>query len=228
MKKSPSKPRGVTRRRALQVAAVAAGGASLLPGRSSAQLPQSLAEPDFKIRSGRIRQSIMGWTYNPMPTPELAKLCQEIGLVAMEGVGKEHYPLIRKLGLEISLGSSHGFAKGPCNRAYHDSVIQSLREGIDTAVQHGCSKVITFTGMREPGITDEQGARNCVDCWKQVIGYAEEKGVTLCLEHLNSRDNTHPMKGHPGYLGDHVDFCAELVHRVGSPQFKLRRDARPA
>jgi hypothetical protein len=129
--------------------------------------------------------------------------------VAMEGVGREYYPMIKELGLQISLGSSHGFAKGPFNRANHASVIKSLREGIDVAVQFGCPKVITFTGMREKGISDEEGAKNCVDAWKQVVGYAEEKKVTLCLEHLNSRDSTHPMKGHPGYFGDHVDFCVE-------------------
>lgn len=166
----------------------------------------------------------MGWTFNPMPTPELAKLCREIGLVAMEGVGAEHYPMIKSLGLEISLTGSHGFAKGPFNRANHEFVIQKLREGIDLAVKFGAPGVITFTGMREAGISDEEGARNCVECWKQVIGYAEEKGINLCLEHLNSRDSSHPMKGHPGYFGDDVDFCVELIHRVGSPRMKLLFD----
>jgi len=215
---------GLSRRRALQVAAVAGAGVSLMSHEVAAQMPRSFVEPDFKIHNQRIRQSIMGWTFNPMPTPELAKLCKDIGLVAMEGVGREHYSMIKDLGLQISLGNSHGFAKGPFNRANHEMVIKSLREGIDVAVQFGCYKVITFTGMREKGISDEEGAKNCVDAWKKVIGYAEEKKVTLCLEHLNSRDNTHPMKGHPGYFGDHVDFCVELIQRVGSPNFKLLFD----
>ncbi len=166
----------------------------------------------------------MGWTFNPMPTPDLARLCKEIGLVAMEGVDSKHYPLVRELGLQISLVGSHGFAKGPFNRANHEFVIKSLREGIDTAVEFGCSKVITFTGMREAGIDDEEGAKNCVNCWREVIGYAEQKKVTLCLEHLNSRDNSHPMKGHPGYFGDDVERCVELIKRVGSPNFKLLFD----
>jgi len=119
---------------------------------------------------------------------------------------------------------SHGFARGPFNPANHDFVIQRLREGIDLAAEVGSPAVITFTGMREPGISDEQGARNCVDCWKKVIGYAEEKKINLCLEHLNSRDNTHPMKGHPGYFGDDVDFCVELIRRVDSPRMKLLFD----
>ena len=92
------------------------------------------------------------------------------------------------------------------------------------AVQVGCKNVITFTGMREAGISDEAAARNCVESWKRVIGYAEQKKINLCLEHLNSRDNTHPMKGHPGYFGDNVDFCVELIRRVDSPNMKLLFD----
>jgi hydroxypyruvate isomerase len=78
--------------------------------------------------------------------------------------------------------------------------------------------------MREKGISDEQAAKNCIACWKQVIAYAEEKKVNLCLEHLNTRDNTHPMKGHPGYFGDNVDFCVELIRRMDSPRMKLLFD----
>jgi hydroxypyruvate isomerase len=204
-----------------RVGAMAASAAAALPAMASAM---EAIPPDYRIRNKRIRQSIMGWTFDPMPVRELARACREIGLVAMEGVGAEHYPMIRELGLEISLVGSHGFSKGPFNRANHEFVAKKLREGIDLAVQFGCNKVITFTGMREQGISDEEGAKNCVDCWKSVIGYAEKKKVFLCLEHLNSRDNTHPMKGHPGYFGDNVDFCVELIRRVGSPNMKLLFD----
>jgi hydroxypyruvate isomerase len=132
--------------------------------------------------------------------------------------------MVRQLGLKISLVGSHGFARGPLNPANHDFCEKKLREGIDLAVANGCENVITFTGMREKGITDEQAAKNCIACWKQVIAYAEEKKVNLCLEHLNTRDNTHPMKGHPGYFGDNVDFCVELIRRVDSPRMKLLFD----
>ena len=205
----------------------AAGTAGLAGGVAGARggIPEREEVPaDYRIRNQRIRQSIMGWTYNPMPTPELARLCKEIGLLAMEGIGAEHYPMVKELGLEISLVGSHGFARGPVNRGNHKFVVQRLREGIDLAVKFGAPAVITFTGMREPGISDEQGAKNCVDCWKHVAAYAEEKKINLCLEHLNSVDDTHPMKGHPGYFGDDVDFCVELIERVGSPRMKLLFD----
>ena len=72
--------------------------------------------------------------------------------------------------------------------------------------------------------SDEQAERNCIACWKQVIGYAEQKQVNLCLEHLNTRDDTHPMKGHPGYYGDDVDLCVDLIRRMDSPRMKLLFD----
>jgi hydroxypyruvate isomerase len=181
-------------------------------------------EPDFQIRNRRIKQSIMGWTFDPMPTPELARHCKAIGLVAMEGMNEKFYPLIRELGLAVSLVGSHGFSRGPFNPANHEFVLQRLQQGIDLAEQVGCRNVITFTGMREPGITDEAGAKNCVECWRKAISHAEKKRVNLCLEHLNSRDDTHPMKGHPGYFGDDVDFCVELIRRVDSPNMKLLFD----
>jgi hydroxypyruvate isomerase len=78
--------------------------------------------------------------------------------------------------------------------------------------------------MTVKGMADVTAEQNCLDCWKQVIEYAEEKQITLVLEHLNSRDDSHPMKGHPGYFGDDVDRCFDLVHRMDSPHFKLLFD----
>jgi hydroxypyruvate isomerase len=159
-----------------------------------------------------------------MDTLELARHAKEIGLQGIEGVDRKFYKDLRGLGLEISLVGSHGFAQGPCNPKFREEVISKLTEAIDVATDVGCKKVITFTGMRFEGMDPEQAAKDCIDTWKAVIPHAERRGITLVLEHLNSRDNTHPMKGHPGYFGDHVDFCAELIRRIDSPHFKLLFD----
>ena len=211
-----------SRRQLLQ----AAGAAGLCGTASTAraQLPAAQAHANFKIAKGRIRQSVMGWCFKPMSAGELARHGRDMGLVGIEGISWSDYPAVRRLGLEISLVSSHGFKQGPCTRDNHESCATKLRASIDRAVEVSCPSVITFTGMREPGVTDKQGAQNCVDLWKSVIGYAEERNVNLCLEHLNSRDDTHPMKGHPGYFGDDVDFCVDLIRRVGSPNMKLLFD----
>ena len=56
------------------------------------------------------------------------------------------------------------------------------------------------------------------------MAHAEKKGVTVCLEHLNTRDDSHPMKGHPGYQGDDLDYVAKIIRAVGSPRVKLLFD----
>ncbi|MEM7474421.1 MAG: TIM barrel protein [Planctomycetota bacterium] len=175
-------------------------------------------------RKGHIRQSVMGWCFKPMSAVELAKIGKRLGLVAMEGIDSKFYPEIRKLGLEISLVGSHGFAKGPISTDNHAEVESKLRESIDKAVEFKSPSVITFTGMQVKGQSEEKSKQNCIDCWKRIISYAEEKGINLVLEHLNSRDDSHPMKGHPGYFGDDVDLCAELIERMDSPNFKLLFD----
>jgi hydroxypyruvate isomerase len=207
-------------------ASVAAGAAwAARPVTLTAAEGQPPAPPaDYRIERGRIKHSVMGWCFNPMPTTELIDACHRMGMTAMEGIGREFYPKIREAGMNVSLVGAHGFTKGPLDPENRAFCIEKLREGIDVAVQYGSQNVITFTGMRVAGISDEQAIRNCVECWKQVIPYAEEKGINLCLEHLNSRDNTHPMKGHPGYFGDDVDLCVDLIKQVDSPRMKLLFD----
>ena len=191
----------------------------------SAQTPRAELNPNFKVNKGRIRQSVMGWCFKPMPMMELAKHCKAIGIEAMEGVSAKDYPAIRKLGLKISLVSGgHGFKKGPCVAANRDMVVEKLKNGIDLAAQIGTKSVITFTGMREKGLTDKAGATNCIEAWKMVMSYAGKKKINLVLEHLNTRDDSHPMKGHPGYFGEDVDHCVELIRKVDSPNMKLLFD----
>lgn len=190
-----------------------------------AQLPRAKADPNYVARRGRIRQSIMGWCFRDhFDAVTLARHCKALGIVAMEGIPGTDYPAVVKQGLKISLVGSHGFAKGPCNPRFRDEVVTKLKSAIDLAREIGTKNVITFTGMRYPGMDDEQARKNCLNVWKEVLPYAERNKVTLVLEHLNSRDDTHPMKGHPGYFGDDVDFCFDLIRELGSDHFKLLFD----
>ena len=209
--------KGLSRRKLIGAAAATAATVGNIKADSDKKL--------FKVKNGRIRQSVMGWCFNPMPTMELAKHCKEIGLVAMEGIDAKHYPAVRELGLKISLVSGgHGFRNGPCDPKNTETVINGIKKGIDLAVDIGTKSVITFTGMKYKDMDPDKAAALCVETWKKVIPHAEKKGINLVLEHLNSRDDSHPMKGHPGYFGDDVDFCADLVNKVGSKNFKLLFD----
>lgn len=204
---------------ATPVGAVAAAGCAASAGPS-----EPLVDPAYRIRNRGIRHSVMGWCFKPMDAATLAAHARDIGLVGIEGIDRKDYPLVKSLGLEISLVGSHGFARGPCNPAFREETIEKLADAIDVAASVGSRKVITFTGMRFDGMDRDRAIADCITAWKQVLPQAEKQGITLVLEHLNSRDATHPMKGHPGYFGDDVDFCVDLVHRIGSPNFKLLFD----
>lgn len=53
---------------------------------------------------------------------------------------------------------------------------------------------------------------------KQIVGLAEKKNVTICMELLNSRVD------HGDYMCDRTPWGVELVKQVGSPRFKLLYD----
>ncbi|NOY43544.1 MAG: TIM barrel protein [Planctomycetes bacterium] len=166
----------------------------------------------------------MAWCFNPLPMETLIPACAKMGLAAIEGIAPKFYPLMKEHGLGVSLCGSHGFRRGPVSPDNRAFCVAKLRESIDLAVEWNVQNVITFTGMREKGISDAASIRNCVECWKEVIDYAEQKEVNLALEQLNSRDDSHPMKGHPGYFGDDIDLCVDLIRQVDSPRMKLLFD----
>ena len=205
------------RRHFLGGAALAAGSLALGPGRSMAA-PERI-DTQFK-------HSVMGWCFGGrgVKPKQLAEWCVKLGMHGMEGIPRTAYKDVMELGLEISLVRSHGFAEGPCDPRYTDMVLAKLREGIEVASQVKAKRVITFTGMRYEGMDDEKAAKLCVETWKKVIPLAEEKGITICFEHLNSRAAEGKMTGHPGYFGDDVDFCVDLIKQVGSENFKLLFD----
>ena len=79
-----------SRRQLLQGTAASVIGLSLSHA-AQAQLPRESADPAFRIKQGRIRQSVMGWCFNPMKPEVLAQHGKEIGLVAIEGIPREAY-----------------------------------------------------------------------------------------------------------------------------------------
>jgi hydroxypyruvate isomerase len=221
--RSTSSGRAIKRRSVLRAAAAATLGTTAASRIGAGADPPPPAA-DYRVTHGRIRQSVMGWCFDPMPAMELAQHCKAMGLTAIEGIDTQFYPQIKELGLDVSLVSSHGFRRGMCDRDYHAECVRILTERIELAARHGFKNVITFTGYLPAGVKPEQATKNCIDGWKKIIRFAEEKQVNLCLEHLNTRDDSHPMKGHPGYFGDDVDHCIDIIRAVDSPRMKLLFD----
>lgn len=219
-------------RRHLLGAAVAAGAASALSRAAAAEGAAAV--------KGRINQSVVFWCFNLMGDKwDIDRTCQvakELGCKSVELAAPDTWDTIKKHGLTCAIAPNGmpgaPFMKGLNNLRYHEEVIARTTRMIDDCAAAGFPSVIAFTGYKWRDAEDpasgeigrEEGADNCVAGLKKLAAHAEKKGVTICLEHLNSRDGSHPMKGHPGYQGDDLDYVAAILRRVGSPRVKLLFD----
>jgi sugar phosphate isomerase/epimerase len=192
------------------------------------------------VRNGRIRQSLVFWCLNgtewKWDMDHICSTAKDLGCESVELVPPELWPILRKHGLKSAIASNGmpdpPFHKGVNNPRYHDEVLSRTRHAIDQAADFKIPNVIAFTGYKwrdseDPGsgeISLAEGAANSIKALGELGRYAAAKNVTVCLEQLNTRDTSHPMKGHPGYQGDNLDYCADIVKRVGSPNVKLLFD----
>ena len=198
----------------LSVAALAASGG-----------PLQAADAPIATRQ-QIKQSLVHWCYKEAwpDAEEMCKVAVRLGCQSIELIDPMHWPTLKKHGLTCAIASGgHGFKVGPNHKENWQTCREQLTERIQTAAEFGVERVITFTGFAN-GLSLEEGADNCVTFFKELAGVAEKSGVMLCIEMLNTRDDTHPMKGHPGYQGDHTDYCVDIIRRVGSEHFKLLFD----
>lgn len=221
----------VDRRRLLQGA---------LAGAALAPLTSSCAAEEKTVKNGRIKQSIVFWCFNAMgdkwSIDKTCEIAKQLGVTSIELGGPENWPTLKKHGLTCAIASNGmpgaPFMKGFNNPAYHEQVIAVTKKTIDACADFGCPAVIGFTGYKWKNADDpksgeisrEDGEKNCIKGLKEVASYAEQKKVTICVEHLNTRDDSHPMKGHPGYQGDDLDYLAGILRKVGSPRVKLLFD----
>lgn len=169
---------------------------------------------------GRIRQSVSFWCFNRPDLPFL-KLCHEMKRIGYEGfdlLPEDHWPVAKLNGLSIVAQGGHNSIAEGLNRVEHHARIEAeLRANIDKAAANGIPCLVCFSGNRA-GMDDATGLANTVAGLKRVAGYAEEKGVTLTLETLNSKID------HKDYMGDTTAWCAEVVKRVGSLRVKMLYD----
>jgi hydroxypyruvate isomerase len=157
-----------------------------------------------------------------MSVEELAKHSAALGIQSVELVDPKEWPMLKQLGLTCAIAGSHGFSKGFAHREEWAECHKKLRDAIERSAAAGISRVITFSGFRR-GLSDEEGIKNMVAGLKEIVGFAEEKKVTLCVEMLNSRVDI-SMKGHPDYFCDSIERTVDILKQVGSPRCKALFD----
>jgi hydroxypyruvate isomerase len=169
------------------------------------------------VKNGRINQSASKWCYGKMSLEELCVVGKKLGLKAIDLLGPNDFPTLKKHGLACSMVNTHGLTKGLNRKENHEECLSKIRTAIEAASEYGYPNVITFPGNRK-GMPDDVGIDNSVAALKKVAAFAEKKKVNICLEYLNSKVN------HKDYMFDNVAWGVEVCKKVGSERVKILYD----
>ncbi len=196
-----------------------AGLAALATLPRSARAEEKTPTPSMPASpSESFHHSVCKWCYPKIPLDDLARAGKEIGLHSIELLDPADWPIVQRHGLTCAMANgTTTIPKGFNRLEHHARYVPTMIDRIGACADAGLPNVIVFSGNRG-GMPDEQGLENCVVGLKQIVGAAEKRGVTVCMELLNSKVN------HKDYMCDHTVWGVELVKRVGSERFKLLYD----
>jgi len=175
-------------------------------------------------RKGRLKQGITGGCLRGMPFEDQCREAARLGAKGFDLVGPDRFPILKKYGLVPSMvPSGSGIRDGIIHKELWDKFEPRMNADIDIAAEAGAPNVIVLAGERKrandsAAMSDEQGLDNAATFLNRLKKHAEDKGVTLSVELLNSKVN------HPRYMCDHTSWGAELCKRVNSPRVKLLYD----
>jgi hydroxypyruvate isomerase len=196
---------------------------AFLKSGAAASLASTLSSPAQQNNSAasqtRIHQSVCRWCYKQLSVDQLCQWAVQLGLKGVDLLEVDEFEIPRRYGLICTMGyAGGGTIPDALNRVEnHASIEAALRKNIPLAAKAGVPNVITFSGTRR-GMSDDEGARNTVAGLNRLKPIAEDNGVTICLELLNSKVN------HPDYMADHTAWGARVMHEVNSPRVKLLYD----
>ena len=222
----------ISRRTALRSIAGAAAAVTLVragaaeSGKKKAA-PASAA-PTAPAPAGAIRQSVCKWCFRDIPLDPFCAAAKEMGLESVELLDPVDFPTVKKYGLTCAMVNApsgktpQGVTVGPIRKAWnriehHDTLVELYEKRIAEVADAGLQTLICFSGDRE-GMSDEKGIENCALGLKRIMATAEKRGVTICMELLNSKVN------HKDYMCDRTPWGVELCKKIGSERFKLLYD----
>jgi hydroxypyruvate isomerase len=208
------------RRREFVSAAALVGAATVAGTHASAQTG-SAATPS----KGRLKQCVTGFPFDPKtPFEDRCREAARLGCVGYDLVGPKDWPTLKKYGLIPTMAPMGGLTmeNGIIHKETHEQFLVSLGAAIDECAAAGCPNIITVGGQRK-GMSDAEGADNAVAFLNRIKSRAEDKGVTICMEVMNSVLQD-PGLGRKDQMCDHVAWAVDVVQRVNSPRVKILYD----
>ncbi len=155
-----------------------------------------------------------------MALPDFFKGVVDRGLTAVDLLNEEQWTVAKnEFGLTCSMAyvGAGGINEGLNNPKHHETLINAMKTGLPKLKAAGFPNAICFFGKRD-GMSDYDGIKNSIACLKQIKPIAEDNGVTVNIELLNSKVN------HPDYIGDNTPYGAAIVAAIDSPNIKLLYD----
>ena len=202
----------MTRRQLLGTAAASALAAT-------AQTPAPSPTP--VVRKGRLKQSVTRGVFGRgMSLEDSCREAARLGIQGYDLIGPADWPILKKYGLVPAMyppGPGGNIPESLNRKENHDKIVATMHAAIDEAAANGVPNIITFSGNRK-GMDDREGADNCVLALNRMKARAEDKGVTICMEYLNSKVN------HKDYMFDHIAWGVDVMKRVNSPRVKILFD----
>src|SRR5260370_35247233 len=100
-------------------------------------------------RKGRLKQSVCRWCYKKIALEDLAREAAGMGIQAMDLIGPDEWPVVKKYGLTPAITTGGGAIPDGLNRKEnHGKIEQQFRENIPTAAAAGVPNVITISASR--------------------------------------------------------------------------------
>jgi hydroxypyruvate isomerase len=172
-------------------------------------------------RRGRLKQGVTRGVFGRnRPLDDCCRDAARLGIEGFDLIGPADWPTLKKYGLVPSMypgGPGGQIPVGPSYKDTHADLVPRMHAAIDEAAAGAVPNIIVLGGEKR-GISYEEGADNCVAYLDAVKAHAEDKGVTLCFEYLNSKVN------HKDYIFDHIAWGVDVMKRVNSPRVKILYD----
>jgi hydroxypyruvate isomerase len=171
-------------------------------------------------RKGVLKQCVTRGVFGRgMSLDDMCREAANLGFAGFDLIGPSDWPTLKKYGLIPTMvpGGGGTIPDGLNRKENHAAIEKSMREMINTCAEYKAPNLITFSGNRR-GMSDAEGMDNCVAFLNKVKSQAEDKGVTVCMELLNSKVN------HKDYMCDHSAWGVEVCKRVNSPRVRLLYD----
>ena len=118
---------------------------------------QGLAGEDTLGLKGNMRHSVCRWCFSSLSVDELCVEAKKLGIIAIDLVGPEDWPTLKKHGLDSSLcnGAEINLVDGWNDPKFHATLIKNYSDMIPKVAEAGYKSLICFSGNKR-GKTDEE------------------------------------------------------------------------